>query len=176
MPLPRGRAFASVLACTRLERVRPEVYKIYMACILRSIMTKNRFPTITEASIAVLIDAFYARVRRDPALGPIFETAIAEDGWPEHLETMRRFGSSAMLTSRRYSGNQVAVHHAVTGIERSLFADWPALFTQIASELFEFGPASEFAAKAQRIAISLQLALFHRPGGSPEGLTRKPAA
>ena len=139
-------------------------------------MTKNRFPTITEASIAVLIDAFYARVRCHPALGPIFEAAIAEDEWSEHLETMRCFWSSVMLTSGRYSGNPVAVHRAVAGIERPLFDDWLALFTQTASELFEVGPASEFAAKAQRIATSLQLALFHRLGDPPVGLMRKPAA
>jgi hemoglobin len=141
-----------------------------------TVMTKNRLPTITESSIAVLIDAFYTRVRRHPALGPIFEAAIAEDEWPEHLETMRRFWSSVMLTSGRYSGNPVGVHRTVAGIERPLFADWVALFTQTASELFEVGPASEFAAKAQRIATSLQLALFHRLGDPPEGLTRRPAA
>src|ERR1700712_3834898 len=31
---------------------------------------------ITEATIRVLVDSFYARVRRDPALGPIFSAAI----------------------------------------------------------------------------------------------------
>ncbi|MFL5287933.1 MAG: group III truncated hemoglobin [Rhodopila sp.] len=139
-------------------------------------MPEHRFPTITEDSIAILIDAFYARVRRHAALGPIFEAAIAEDEWPEHLETMRRFWSSVMLTSGRYSGNPVAVHRAVIGIQRPLFTEWLALFTQTASELFEAGPASAFAEKAQRIATSLQLAVFHRLGEPPEGLTRKPAA
>ena len=139
-------------------------------------MTRNRFTTITEDTIAILIDAFYALVRRHPALGPIFEAAIAEEEWPKHLETMRRFWSSVMLTSGRYSGNPVAVHRAVPGIERPLFADWLALFTQAASEVFEAGPASLFAAKAQRIASSLQLALFHRLGDPPDGVTRRPAA
>ncbi len=136
-------------------------------------MTQNRFTTITEDSIATLIDSFYARVRRHPALGPIFEAAITEDEWPEHLETMRRFWSSVMLTSGRYSGNPVAVHRDVAGIERPLFADWLALFTQTASEVFEAAPASLFAMKAQRIANSLQLALFHRLGDPPEGVTRR---
>jgi hemoglobin len=81
-----------------------------------------------------------------------------------------------MLTSGRYSGSPVAVHRAVAGIERSLFADWLALFTETASALFEAGPASEFAVKAQRIAFSLQLALFHRFGDPPEGLMRESAA
>jgi hemoglobin len=139
-------------------------------------MMQSRFTTITEDSIAILIDTFYARVRRHAALRPVFEAAIAEEEWPEHLETMRRFWSSVMLTSGRYSGNPVAVHRAVAGIERPLFAVWLELFTQTATELFETEPASEFATKAQRIATSLQLALFHRLGDSPEGLTRKPAA
>ena len=99
-----------------------------------------------------------------------------KDEWPGHLETMRRFWSSVMLTSGQYSGNPVAVHRAVVGIQRPLFADWMALFAETASELFQAGPAAEFAAKAQRIATSLQLALFHRLGDPPEGLVRKPAA
>jgi hemoglobin len=139
-------------------------------------MTRNRFPAITEESIATLVDAFYARVRRHAALGPVFEAAITQEQWPEHLATMQRFWSSVMLTTGRYSGNPVAVHRAVVGIERSLFVDWLALFTETASELFDAEPASEFATKARRIATSLQLALFHRLGDPPEGLMRKPAA
>ena len=139
-------------------------------------MRQSRFPTITEQSIAVLIDAFYGEVRYHPALGPIFEAAIAEGEWPEHLETMRRFWSSVMLASGRYSGNPVSVHRAVAGLERPLFASWLALFTATASELFEPEPAAEFAVKAHRIANSLQLALFHRLGQPPEGLTIRPAA
>src|SRR4051812_37397144 len=100
-----------------------------------ALMTRHRFPAITENTIAVLIDAFYGRVRHHVALGPVFEAAIAEDKWPEHLETMQRFWSSVMLTSGRYSGNPVAVHRAVAGIERPLFADWLALFKETAFEL-----------------------------------------
>ena len=139
-------------------------------------MDQQRFPAITEDSITVLIDVFYVRVLRHPALGPIFQAAIAEGEWPMHLETMRRFWSSVMLASGRYSGNPVAVHRAVAGLERPLFAEWLALFTATASELFEPAAAEAFAAKARRIAASLQLALFHRPGQPPEGLTRRPAA
>jgi hemoglobin len=139
-------------------------------------MMQRRFPTITEDSIATLVDTFYARLRRHPALGPVFNAAIAKEEWPEHLATMRHFWSSVMLTSGQYSGNPVAVHRAVAGIERPLFTDWLTLFLETASELFDSAPASEFAIKAQRIAASLQLALFHRLGDPPEGMTRKPTA
>ncbi len=139
-------------------------------------MTPRRFPTITENAIATLIDTFYDRARCHAALGPVFAAAIAAEEWPDHFETMRRFWSSVMLASGSYSGNPVTAHRAVVGIRRSLFAEWLALFTQTASELFEPAPAAEFSSKAQRIADSLQIALFHRLGDPPEGLTRKPAA
>jgi hemoglobin len=125
---------------------------------------------ITEDSIAMLIDRFYAAIRRDPELGPVFENAIAEDEWPRHLATMRRFWSSVMLTSGQYSGNPVAVHRAVEGLERPMFARWLALFEATAADLFAPEQAALFADKANRIATSLQLAIFHRLGGPPDGL------
>lgn len=126
--------------------------------------------SVTEPSIALLIERFYAAVRRDAELGPVFEAAIAEAEWPEHLATMRRFWSSVMLTSGRYSGNPVAVHRAVQGLERRLFGRWLALFEATVRDLFAPEPAANFIAKAHRIAASLQLALLHRPGAPPDGL------
>jgi hemoglobin len=125
---------------------------------------------ITEAGIAVLIDRFYGAIRRDADLGPIFEAAIQPEKWREHLATMRRFWSSVMLTSGRYSGNPVAVHRAVLGIERSMFPHWLCLFEATARELFIPELAEQFATKARRIAGSLELAIFHRLGGPPDGL------
>jgi hemoglobin len=118
--------------------------------------------SVTETAIAQLIDRFYAAVRRDAVLAPVFEAAIADDEWPEHLDTMCRFWSSVMLTSGRYSGNPVAVHRAVQGLELPMFARWLALFEATVHGLFAPEPAASFISKAQRIATSLQLALFHR--------------
>jgi hemoglobin len=36
-----------------------------------------------------LVDTFYARVRADGALGPIFNDAIPD--WPEHLDKLAAF-------------------------------------------------------------------------------------
>ena len=130
--------------------------------------------TVTEESIRLLIDGFYAKVRRDPVLGKVFDSAIASDEWPEHLATMQRFWSSVMLTSGRYSGNPVAVHRTVLGLERSMFPRWLRLFEQTAHELFAPETASLFIDKAHRIAASLELAVFHRLGGPPEGLQLPP--
>jgi hemoglobin len=138
-------------------------------------VAESPFTEVTEASIEVLIDRFYTKMRRDLVLGPVFEAAIADDEWPEHLDTMRRFWSSVMLTSGRYSGNPVSVHRAVAGLERPMFERWLASFEATAAELFAPAPAAIFADKARRIATSLQLALFHRLGLPPDGLPPRAA-
>jgi hemoglobin len=117
---------------------------------------------ITEEAIIRLVDGFYADIRRDAVLGPIFERAIGGN-WPAHLDTMYRFWSSVMLTSGRYKGNPMAVHLGVAGIEPALFQHWLALFEAKAAELFAPETAAAFAGKARRIAESLKLALFFDP-------------
>jgi hemoglobin len=125
---------------------------------------------VTEESISLLIGRFYAKIRRDPVLGKVFGAVIAPEDWPEHLATMRRFGASVMLTSGRYSGNPVAVHPAVHGLDQPMFAHWLALFDETARELFSPEIATAFVAKARRIAASLELAVFHKLEGPLDGL------
>lgn len=130
-----------------------------------------RFTTIDEDSIKVLVHSFYERVRADTELGPVFDDAITESGWPAHLARMCAFWSSVMLTSGRYSGNPVAVHRAVQGITPTLFPRWLELFNFTAESLFPPALAAAFADKASRIAASLQMAVFHRPGDRPNAAT-----
>lgn len=118
---------------------------------------------ISEASIVRLVDAFYAKVRRDPVLAPVFERAIEAERWPEHLRKMYDFWSSVMRTSGRYKGNPLAVHAALPDIEPEMFERWLALFGETAGELLAAPVAAVFRLKAQRIAESLQLGLFYRP-------------
>src|SRR5436305_9593532 len=117
---------------------------------------------VTEDGIRRLVDAFYARVRVDPELGPVFARAIPGD-WQPHLNKMYDFWSSVMLTSGRYRGNPVARHLAVEGITLQLFERWLALFNETCGDLFDDRLRTEFGAKASRIAESLKLALFYRP-------------
>lgn len=123
----------------------------------------QRFDTVTEETIKALVDEFYGRVRRDPALGPVFDRAIAPRAWPAHLQKMYAFWSSVMLTSGRYKGNPVAVHGRVEGIEAPLFGNWLDLFEASAIDLFVPEIAERFVQAARRIAESLKLALFFRP-------------
>ena len=126
---------------------------------------------VSEETIVELVDAFYVKVRRDPVLGPVFETAIAADEWPAHLAKMYDFWSSVMLTTGRYKGNPMMAHMQVTGIEPRLFPRWLALFRETAEELCPADLAAVFRLKSERIAESLKLGIFYRPG---DGLTLRP--
>jgi len=125
--------------------------------------TTPPFHIVTEASIAHLVDAFYAKARHHPVLGPVFAQAIADQAWPAHLQKLYAFWSSVMLTSGRYKGNPVAVHERVAGIEPALFGIWLDLFEQTAAETFPPDIAEAFAVKARRIAEGLKRALFFQP-------------
>jgi hemoglobin len=117
---------------------------------------------VSEDGIRLLVDSFYARVRLDPELAPVFLRAIPGD-WQPHLTKMYAFWSSVMLTSGRYKGNPVVKHLALPGIQPALFERWLTLFNETCDELFDAGISEEFRGKAARIAESLQLALFYRP-------------
>jgi hemoglobin len=119
------------------------------------------FCDITEPAIAALVDRFYAKARRDPLLGPVFKAAIHD--WDEHLRKLYDFWSSVMLTTGRYKGNPMAAHMKLP-IEPHFFDRWLALWQETAGEVFAPELAAAFGDKAGRIAESLKLALFYRPG------------
>ena len=117
---------------------------------------------IDDAGLKRLVTAFYARVRVDAELGPMFGNAIAD--WPEYLNKLTAFWSSVMLTSGRYKGDPMAVHlKNQARIATALFDRWLALWRQTTDELMLPEAAAALQAKAMRIAESLQLALFFRP-------------
>jgi len=116
---------------------------------------------LDEDGIRRLVDTFYAKVRADAELGPVFERAISD--WEPHLATMRDFWSSVTMTTGRYKGNPVAKHVRIDGITYELFDRWLALFDETCGELFDEPVAELFRTKAVRIAESLKLGLFFRP-------------
>lgn len=123
-----------------------------------------RFAVADEDAIRTLVDRFYAKVRRDPRLGPVFDRAIGDE-WDAHLAIMYRFWSSVMLRTGSYKGNPLAVHRSVDGIAPELFERWLELFDATAREVCRDELAQAFMMRARNIAESLKLGLFYRPGG-----------
>lgn len=117
--------------------------------------------------IAAVVDHFYDRVRSDPALGPVFNGAIAD--WDDHLQKLASFWSSVMLRSGCYKGNPMAAHLRHKGsISPVMFDRWLALWSEVTLERLPEPAARTMQARAAMIAESLKLALFFRlPVGAP---------
>lgn len=121
---------------------------------------------ITEPMIHELVHTFYAKVRQDDLLGPIFNSHVED--WPEHLDRLCAFWSSVALMTGRYKGKPVPAHAKLPGISAEHFAHWLALFAETARRVCPPAAAEFFIERSQRIAQSLQLATaFHR-GELPE--------
>lgn len=119
-------------------------------------------PPLTEADLARLVDTFYARVREDAMLGPIFDGAI--DDWPVHLAKLQAFWSSVMLASGRYKGRPMPAHvsHADV-ITPETFVRWLALWKETTELLFPGNTAAALQDKARHIGDSLSLGIeFYR--------------
>jgi hemoglobin len=78
--------------------------------------------------IASFVERFYARVREDELLGPIFAERIAD--WPAHLEQMKRFWRSVLHNSGEFNGSPMRKHVAIDGLEERHFSHWLALFQE----------------------------------------------
>ncbi len=123
---------------------------------------------VTEAMIAELVGTFYARVRSDPLLGPIFDGAVED--WDLHLGRMRDFWSSVTLMSGRYKGKPIPTHARLPEIGAAHFSRWLTLFRETARDVCPSQAAALFIDRAARIAESLQLGIaFHRQNTRPHG-------
>jgi hemoglobin len=118
-------------------------------------------PAVSEAQLEMLIPLFYARVREDALIGPVFDDAIVD--WDRHLDKLMAFWSSVMLTSGRYKGNPVAAHlKHLPAITPPMFDRWLLLWADVTGEFLPPPAASALQARAARIAESLKLALYFR--------------
>ncbi len=120
----------------------------------------------TEQEIATLVHAFYATVRRDAVLGPVFDAHVHD--WDTHLAKMVDFWSSVLRGTARYRGTPMPRHAALPGLSPALFQRWLALFRETTRTLGNEPMRAQADALAQRIAQSLWLGYqLHR---APEAL------
>lgn len=116
---------------------------------------------ITEGMIEQLVRAFYARVRADDVLGPIFEARIRD--WEPHLAQMFAFWSSVALMTGRYHGTPM-VKHMRLPVDAGHFDRWLALFEETAREVCPPEAAAHFMERARRIASSLEMGVASTNG------------
>lgn len=109
---------------------------------------------ITQERLATLVHGFYADVRADPLLGPVFEQALA-DRWEPHLERMVAFWSTVALGSKSFTGNVFGKHMALADVTPAHFAAWVRLWGEHTERLFHAEDARELQITAHGIARNL---------------------
>ena len=129
----------------------------------------------TEAEISALMTRFYAEIRRDPALGPVFEGAIGQDpaAWEKHEAKIASFWRQALGIERRgYQGNPMMTHAANPSVTPKHFPLWINLFERCAAEELRPEAAARIVKLAKRIGDGLAMGLSHsRARGGPPVLS-----
>jgi hemoglobin len=124
----------------------------------------------TEQEIERLVHAFYAKVRRDDQLGPIFNAHI--DNWDHHLAKLSDFWSSLLLHTERFNGTPMPKHIALQGLNATLFQRWLELFRETTAAQPNQAMGEKACAMAERIAQSLWYGyqISHQPQTLPSEL------
>ncbi len=127
---------------------------------------------IDAAFIDHIVEAFYAKIREDDLLGPIFAERISD--WPPHLARMKEFWRSVLHNSGEFSGNPMLKHLAIPGLHLEHFERWLNLFYETLREAESHPAATELVgSRARMIADSLLTAITMRRDGLTGGRAGK---
>ncbi|MEK6735021.1 MAG: group III truncated hemoglobin [Pseudomonadota bacterium] len=101
-------------------------------------MNQSPFPVpdpnlYSEEEVAQLVHTFYAKARKDPALGPIFEEHVTD--WDAHFVQMTNFWSAQLRGTSRFRGAPMPKHIVLPDLTAELFERWLHLFRQTTEEL-----------------------------------------
>jgi hemoglobin len=127
---------------------------------------------ITPHQIDQVVMKFYAVVRADPTLGPVFAAHVPDDGWPAHEAKIASFWRNAILSERSYDGNPMQKHMAARDVQGAHFAHWLSLFDNVLSLELPPETALAFSTLAHRIARGLRMGVedFRTPSNAPPTL------
>ncbi|PIE15039.1 MAG: globin family protein [Rhodobacterales bacterium] len=133
-----------------------------------------RFP-VTSAQIDQVMQVFYASVRHDQTLGPIFERHIGTDAesWDHHIAKISRFWHRGILHEGEYSGNPMTAHTRAGDIYAHHFDIWLALFDRALAQVLPAEPAAQWSALAHRMGRGLRMGVkdINQPEGAVPDLS-----
>ena len=110
-------------------------------------MSKRRIEG--REQLVEIVDSFYARVRQDELIGPIFNE-IAKVDWETHTEKIYNFWDTLMFGAENYSGRPFPPHIPL-GLKPEHFRRWLELFFLTVDESFEGQKADEIKMRAFNI-------------------------
>tara|TARA_R110002051_G_scaffold99857_1_gene170236 strand:+ start:43817 stop:44206 length:390 start_codon:yes stop_codon:yes gene_type:complete len=113
--------------------------------------------------VGQLVRSFYAKVRVDEVLGPIFNGIITD--WESHLELLTDFWDTQLFLKRKYYGNPIQAHNEVDekmnhSTTPEHFGLWLNLWFQTIDELFVGDNAFIAKNRARQISSMLYLQMF----------------
>ncbi len=112
---------------------------------------------IDEDMIRAVVDRFYAAAREDEVIGPVFRTAVPDEKWQAHLDTIVDFWSSMLLGTRRYDGRPLRKHLMLPELGDRHFRRWLALFRRTLEEICPPDVAAFWADRSERIGNSFRI-------------------
>ncbi len=113
--------------------------------------------------VSFLVHTFYAKIRKDEILGPIFN-GIIED-WDEHLEKLTDFWESNLFYVRKYYGNPMLAHVSVDQkiggtVESKHFGMWLNLWYETIDDYFVGELADLARSRARKMSTHLFLKVY----------------
>jgi hemoglobin len=115
--------------------------------------------SLDKENLVDLIKAFYAKVRKDEMLGPIFNPIIKD--WDSHEIHIASFWERNLFFSGDFEGNPLKKHQEVDAFHDNIitmehFGQWINLWLETINESYE----GEIAEKAKRMARKMASFLF----------------
>jgi len=121
---------------------------------------------LTADQIDTVVGKFYAAVRQDADLAPIFNNHIHD--WPEHEIKIASFWRNAILRERSYAGNPMQKHRAAGDVKPDHFPIWLGLFDEVLQAELPPHLADEWSRLAHRIGQGLSYGLAMQAGSPPK--------
>jgi hemoglobin len=114
---------------------------------------------VSLADIKLLVNTFYAKVRMDDLLSPVFNERIG-NLWPQHMEKMYKFWQTILLKEHTYFGSPFTPH-AMLQVEHAHFERWLDLFAGTVDELFTGEKAVEAKYRAGKMAEMFEYKILY---------------
>lgn len=104
----------------------------------------------SREQVIQIVDSFYAKVRKDELIGPIFVEEAKVD-WDEHLPKLYNFWEDLLFGTDNYYGRPFPPHMKFD-LKIEHFERWLKLFIETIDENYTGLKADEMKSRALRIA------------------------
>jgi hemoglobin len=130
---------------------------------------KNLTDIQNREDVNKLVNTFYATIKKDDFLGPIFNRMIPEENWEAHLIKLTDFWETNLFNVMKFKGNPMVAHQRTDkthnySIEQKHFVYWLKLWFKTIDSLFDGDKAEMAKERARRMSTHLFVDIWkHKP-------------